>query len=99
MSGDVELKGAGQHRGLSLEVGSPWCSHPSSPKDQTCLSPAWRAPGVTGKGKEGQREALGGDRLQSQISMGVLPVHTPFTEVRKIPYWEQFLHPCRAGEH
>lgn len=79
--------------GLSLDVGSPCCSHSSFLEDQTCLSPVCRALGVTGKGKEGQREALGGDRLQSQISMGFLAVHTPFTEVRKIPYWEQFLHP------
>lgn len=56
--------------------------------------PSLRALGVTGKGKEGQREALGGDRLQSQISTGFLAVHTPFTEVRKTRCWEQFLHPC-----
>lgn len=47
-----------------------------------------------GKGKEGQREAVLSDRLQSRISTGSLAVHTPFTEVRKTHYLEQFLHPC-----
>lgn len=81
-----ELKGATRRwRALLL---SPFLL-----QEHTCLSqPA--ALVVTGKGKEGQREALGGDRLQSEISMGVLAVHTPFTEVRKIPYWKQFLRPC-----
>lgn len=88
-----ELKGAGQHGELSLEVKSP-AALTLPPGGAHLPVPSLQAPGGTGKGKEGHREALGGDRLQSEISMGFLAVHTPFTEVRKIPNWKQFLRPC-----